>query len=189
MRRILFYENKDKLNMNKFISNNRMTILFWITGILCFGLIAGCSDKPNGFPDIIPCVVTITDNGTPVEGVFVQIETVPPTSSLSVVAQTDTQGNAAIQTQLGTFAKPGVPVGKLVMVLKKLPKVPHFKSAEEREKMTYDQAMAYGAEMKARQDQLPPIIPPALTNSETSPLTMDVVSGKAIQWNVALEEY
>jgi hypothetical protein len=189
MRRILFYKNKDKLNMNKFISNKQITVLFWITGILCFDLIVGCSDIPDGFPDIVPCVVTVTDNGTPVEGVFVQIETVPRTDSLSVVTRTDAQGNAAIQTQLGTFTKPGVPVGKLVMVLKKGTEVPHFKSVEEQEKMTYNQAMAYNAELKVRQAKLPLIIPLALTDSQTSPLTMDAVAGNSIRWNVDLNEY
>jgi hypothetical protein len=189
MRRILFYENKDKLNMNKFILNKRISILFWIAGMLCFGLIAGCSDNPDGFPKVVPCVVTVTDNGTPVEDVFVQIATVPQTSSLSSVAKTDAHGNAAIQTQLGTFAKPGVPVGKLVMVLKKRPEVPDFKSAEEREKMTFDQAKAYSEEIEARRNKLPPIIPPTLTSSQTSPLTMDAVAGNSIRWNVALEEY
>jgi hypothetical protein len=175
--------------MNKFILNKRFTILFWAVGILCFGLIAGCSQAPDGFPEVVPCVVTVTDNGTPVEGVFVQIETVPRTNSLSAVAQTDTKGNAVIQTQLGTFTKSGVPVGKLVMVLTKVPDVPDFKSAEEREKMTYDQAMAYGAEIEARRAKLPPIITPALTDSQTSPLTMETVSGNSIRWNIALEEY
>jgi hypothetical protein len=175
--------------MNQFISNKQVIILFWITGILYSGLITGCSNVPDGFPDLVPCTVTITDHGTPVEGVFVQIETVPRTDSLSVVGKTDAQGNATIQTQWGTFAKPGVPVGKLVMVLTKVPEVPHFKSAEEREKMTLNQAKVYDAEIKARRAKLPPIIPPALTESRHSPLTMDTVSGKAIQWNVALEEY
>ncbi|MDR1270621.1 MAG: hypothetical protein LBK82_13950 [Planctomycetaceae bacterium] len=175
--------------MDKFISNKQVTILFGITGILCFNLIAGCSNTPDGFPNIVPCVVTITDNGTPVEGVFVQIETVPRIDSLSAVAKTDAQGNAAIQTQLGTFAQSGVPVGKLVMVLTKVPEVPDFKSAEEREKMTYDQAMAYGAEIEARRAKLPLIIPLALTDFQTSSLTRDVVSGNSIRWNVALEEY
>ncbi|MDR1271347.1 MAG: hypothetical protein LBK82_17710 [Planctomycetaceae bacterium] len=175
--------------MNKFISNKQVTILLCVAGILCSGLITGCSDTPDGFPDVVPCVVTITDNGTPVEGVFVQIETVPRTNNLSVIAKTDKQGNATVQTQLGTFDKLGVPVGKLVMVLKKVPEVPDFKSAEEREKMTRDQAKAYSAEIKARRAKLPPIIPPALTNSQTSPLTIDSVSGNSIRWNVALEEY
>jgi hypothetical protein len=175
--------------MNKFISNKRITILLWITGILCSGLITGCSNAPDGFPEVVPCVVTVTDSGIPVEGAFVQIETVPRTDSLAVVAKTDTQGNAAVQTQLGTFAKPGVPVGKLVMVLKKVPDVPHFKSSEELEKMNANQAKAYGAELEARRAKLPPIIPPTLTDPQTSPLTMDAVSGNPIYWNVALEEY
>ncbi|MDR2757230.1 MAG: hypothetical protein LBC20_16150 [Planctomycetaceae bacterium] len=175
--------------MNQFIANKRIMILFCVTGILCFGLIAGCSKVADDFPDVVSCVVTVTDNGSPVEGVFVQIETVPRTNSLAVVAKTDTQGTAVMQTQLGTFSKLGVPVGKLVMVLTKVHKVPDFKSVEEREKMTYLQAKAYSTEMKVRRAKMPLIIPLPLTDSQTSPLTMDAVSGNSIRWNVALEEY
>jgi hypothetical protein len=176
-------------NINKMISNKNITNLLCVAGVLFSGLIVGCSKAPDGFPEVVPCVVNVIDNGTPVEGVFVQIETVPRTNSLSVVAKTDTQGNAVMQTQLGTFAKLGVPVGKLVMVLTKVPDVPDFKSADEREKMTYDQAMAYGAEIEARRTKIPPIIPPALTDSQTSPLTMNTVSGNSVRWNVTLEDY
>jgi hypothetical protein len=175
--------------MDKLISLKQITILFCVVGIVFSGLIIGCSKAPDGFPNLVPCIVTVTDDGTPVEGVFVQIETVPRTDSLSVIALTDTQGNAVMRTQLGTFTKQGVPIGKLVMILTKVPEVPDFKSTEEREKMTYNQIMAYGAEIEARRAKIPPIIPPVLTEFQHSPLTMDTVSGNSIRWNVALEKY
>jgi hypothetical protein len=175
--------------MNKLISHQQITILFGVAGVLFFGLTTGCFKAPDDFPDVVPCIVTVTDNNTPVEGVFVQIETVPRTNSLSVVAQTNSQGNAVIQTQLGTFAKPGVPTGKLVMVLTKIPDVPAFKTKEELEKMSDDQLRAYGTEMQARRSKIPPIIPSELTDTQHSPLTIDAVSGNPVKWNVALEEY
>jgi hypothetical protein len=162
---------------------------FEFVSILLLFTLSGCTRTPDHFPTVIPCTVTITDNGTPVKGVFVQISTVPPTDSLTVSAQTDAQGKAVMQSQLGTFAKPGVPVGKLVMVLTKIPDVPDFKSSEEIDKMTYEQSRAYRAEMKARRAKAKPIIPPTLTAVKTSPLTMDTVSKKSINWNVSLEEY
>jgi hypothetical protein len=151
--------------------------------------VIGCSKAPDGFPKTVSCIVTITDRGKPVEGVFVQIDTIPPSDSLSVTAVTDAQGQAVMQTQLGTFAKPGVPVGKLVMILTKVSEVPDFKSTEELEKMTSEQIMAYSAEMDRRRTKIPLIISPVLTDLNTSPLIKDTVAGNSIKWNIALEEF
>jgi hypothetical protein len=186
MQGVLSYKNMNKMILNK---RNTGVIVSYITGIFFLGLIVGCSKAPEGFPDLVPCIVTVTDHGTPVEGVIVQIETVPQSDSLAVVAITDAQGRAVMQTQLGTFAQSGVPVGKLVMILTKVPDVPDFKSAEEREKMTYEQAMAYSNEIEARRAKIPPIIPPELNDSQHSPLTLEAVSNNSIKWNVALEDY
>jgi hypothetical protein len=165
------------------IINLILYIFFFLSAVI------GCSKVPDGFPQTIPCIVTITDHGKLVEGVFVQIDTIPSRNSLSVTAVTNAQGQAVIQTQLGTFAKPGVPVGKLVMILTKVPEVPDFKSTEELEKMTSEQVIAYRAEMNTRRAKVPLIIPPMLTDVQTSPLIQDVVVGKSIEWNVALEEF
>lgn len=159
-------------------------------GIGCLCFLTGCGPRaPEGFPKTTSCTVTITDGDRSMEGVFVQINTVPPTSSLSVVAKTDAQGNAVPQTQLGTYAISGVPVGPLVMTLLKTPQAKDFKSPQELENMNYDQATAYSREMEARRSKLPPIIPPALTVAETSPLTLNAERGKPVNWKVDLSEY
>lgn len=170
--------------MNKF--------LFVFLGALCLFsvlLISGCEKVPDGFPRTIPCTVTITDEGKPVDGVFIQIDTVPPTSSLSITAKADANGQAMMQTYLGAYGRSGVPTGNLVLSLQKEPVAEHFKSDEERAKMTYDEGMKYGKELKARSDKLPKIVPEALMNSKTSPLKMEAKAGSSIQWNVKLEEY
>jgi hypothetical protein len=153
-------------------------------------LLNGCkSNIPDGFPVLVPCTVTITDDGKPLADVFVVIETVPPTANISSAEKTDAQGKAIMQTSQGNFSKEGVPVGKLVMTLVKTPVVDDWKSQEELKNMPMEESMAYSAEKASRSAALPPIIPQILTDSATSPLNKNAVVDSPINWNVNIAEF
>ncbi|MDR1271086.1 MAG: hypothetical protein LBK82_16350 [Planctomycetaceae bacterium] len=160
-------------------------IFFCCLTMVCFG----CSNAPNGFPKVVPCVVVVTDNGLPIADVFVSIQTVPPTESLSVIAYTDAQGKATMQTVLGTYAKTGIPAGKIVMVLDKSPDIPHTKSETERNNMSPAEGLAYMAKIETEYLKLPNSIPPPLRTANISPLTKDTSSEDVSVWHVKLEEY
>lgn len=160
------------------------TILSFVTTLVF--LISGCDSAPDNFPKLAPCTVTVTDGGAPVGGATVIIDTVPPTPSLSISAQTDAAGKAVMTTYLGTYAKPGVPAGKLVMSIEKESKV---EDTKDRSAMNPDQEAAYQAELDAQQAKLPKIVPPELVDIKKSPLTMDAEAGKPIDWQVKLDEY
>lgn len=130
--------------------------------------------------------MTVTDEGKPVAGAMVGINTVPPTPSLSVSGTTGADGKAVLQTYLGTYAAPGVPVGKLVMTVDKEPEV---EDTKDRSAMNPTQEEAYQAELDAKQAKLPRIVPPELVDIKKSPLTMDAEAGKPIDWQVKLDEY
>jgi hypothetical protein len=156
--------------------------------LFLFISVIGCSKVLSDFPKVVPCTVTITDNGQPVSGAAVSINTVPPTPSLVVSAQTDEHGKAAMVTIFGNHAEPGVPIGKLVLTVIKEPEVPGRKSAEEIEQMGYDKSRVYLAEIERKRAQMPRIVPVELTHPDKSPITMETV-GKPIDWQVKLEEY
>ena len=149
----------------------------------------GCSNVPDGFPKVVPCTATITDNGQPVSGASVLVNTVPPTSGLTVSGDSDEQGKVVFTTIFSGHSVPGVPVGNLVMTIFKEPHVPDWKSAEEIEQMGYNEAMAYSAEKSARRARLPRIVPTALNNPSTSPVTIEAVDKKPLDWQVKLEDY
>lgn len=157
-----------------------------ISPLLCF---CACNRAPDGFPKVVPCTITLTNKGKPVDGAFIQVDTVPPTSSLSITAKTDANGQATLQTYLGTYGQPGIPVGSVVLFIQKDPLAEDFKSEEERAAMSYDEGMKYSREMAARSAKLPRIVPVNLTKPATSPLKRDVVAGKPINWEVKLEDY
>jgi hypothetical protein len=160
-------------------------VFFSCLTIVCFG----CSNAPNGFPKIVPCTVVVTENNVPVTDVLVSIQTIPPTESLSVIAYTNTEGKATMQTVLGTYAKTGIPMGKVVMALDKSPDIPHTKSEVERNNMSPAEGLAYMEKLEAEYLKLPNIIPPQLRAANTSPLTKDTSSENVSVWHVKLDEY
>jgi hypothetical protein len=152
--------------------------------------VAGCSRSvPDGFPKVVPLTVQITDGGKPLDEVFVVFEMVPPVDGVSVTAKTDTNGKAKMQTSIGNFSKAGVPIGKAVMTLIKMPVAEDWKTPEEQSKMTMEELAAYSNEKDARSEQLPLIIPNELTNAETSPLTKEISASQSSEWKIDIAEF
>ena len=97
---------------------------------LCI-LCSGCGSKvPTGFPKTVPCGITVTDGGKPLEGVFVTLHNAD-TSNYSCVAINDANGLAAMQTSQGNYTQKGVPPGNAVITLAKIPVVDDWKTQEE----------------------------------------------------------
>ena len=163
--------------------------LFHLSLILCSVSLFGCSNAPEGFPKVVLCTVTVTDNGQPVSNASVIINTVPPTSGLVVSGETDEQGRTTIFTIFNGHSAPGAPVGSLVMTIFREPHVPDWKTEEELLQMDFNASMAYTMEKDARRARLPRIVSAALTNPNTSPLTIEAVVGQPLDWQVKLEEH
>ena len=105
------------------------------TLIFCCGLAilltTGCGGpkKPAGFPDLIPCTITVTQENAPVSGVTVRL--IPKEEEANTkwpsLGLTDESGEAEIMTY-GKFA--GVPAGNYRIVLTKI---------EEEGRVEYDE--------------------------------------------------
>ncbi|MDR1958901.1 MAG: hypothetical protein LBQ54_07645 [Planctomycetaceae bacterium] len=155
-----------------------------------FLLVSGCGQSvPDGFPEVVPLTVWITDGEKPLDEVFVVLEMVPPASGVSVAAKTDATGKAVMQTSIGNFSKAGVPIGKAVMTLIKTPVAEDWKTPEEQSKMEMSEYMAYSNEKAARSAKLPPIIPKSLTHAKTSPLTKEISAGQPLEWKIDIAEF
>ncbi|MDR1480427.1 MAG: Ig-like domain-containing protein [Planctomycetaceae bacterium] len=147
---------------------------------------AGCQSKPAGFPNIVQCNVIVTDNGKPIAGVSVSLHC---ESSVNYFSSgiTDKNGVAEIKTSQGTYSQKGIPIGKVVLILNKTPKVDDWYTLEEQSNMPTDELMAYMEEKQRRSEKLPPVIPPKLTDASTTPLTKEI--NAATEWNVNIAEY
>ncbi|MDR1958252.1 MAG: hypothetical protein LBQ54_04290 [Planctomycetaceae bacterium] len=155
-----------------------------------FLLTSGCVQSvPDGFPEVVPLTVWVTDGEKPLNEVFVVLEMVPSVDGVSIAVQTDATGKAVMQTSIGNFSKAGVPIGKAVMTLIKVPAAEDWKTPEEQSKMTMEESMAYSNEKAARSAKLPLIIPKELTNAKTSPLTKEISAGQPFEWKIDIAEF
>lgn len=156
-----------------------MKNVFFCLLISAIVVLAGCSrGRPTGFPNVRPCSISVTDGGSPIADVEVQL--VPETSIASTIfsGTTDATGKAVISTVFAGHAENGVPEGSYTVVLKKDQPIPHTKSEEERVAMSYDQAMKYAKEMEIAQNKLPKIIPVSMTqNNSPLKLTVEATGG------------
>ncbi|MDR1958209.1 MAG: hypothetical protein LBQ54_04075 [Planctomycetaceae bacterium] len=158
--------------------------------LLLLSFVSGCGQNvPDGFPEVVPLTVWVTDGEKPLNEVFVVLEMVPPASGVSVAAKTDATGKAVMQTSIGNFSKAGVPIGKAVMTLLKTPVAEDWKTPEEQSKMPMEELMAYSNEKAARSAKLPLIVPKSLTNAKTSPLTKEISAGQPSEWKIDIAEF
>ena len=97
--------------------HNRLIIVSIAIGCTVF---AGCNDssnpKPTGFPTTVPCVVTITQEGTPLVGAMVSLIPSDGAKDWLFDATTDASGRAKIFTY---GRKAGAPKGKYKVVVNK----------------------------------------------------------------------
>jgi hypothetical protein len=161
--------------------------------IICVFLLLfvfGCTGSvPDGFPNVVPLTVWVTDGDKVLEDVFVVLETDPPIDGVSITARTDATGKATLRTAIGNYSKVGVPTGKVVMTLFKEPVVKDWKTAEEQSKMTMEELAAYSEEKTARSAKLPLIIPKIFNDVKTSPLSKEIVPAQSNEWKINIAEF
>ena len=79
---------------------------------------AGCGGpkRPDGFPVVYPCTITVTQGNTPLEGVSVTLRHSETSGKWAISGITNASGVANIRTH-GQF--PGAPMGTFKVVLSK----------------------------------------------------------------------
>ena len=151
--------------------------------------IAGCpGGAPKGFPKVVPCTITVLDGTSPIADVEVTLQTATASSGAVYFGKTDASGVCQVGTSFASFYKAGVPEGNYKVVLVKEPAVEDTKTRDERNAMSRTDLDAYRAEMKAKRDALPRIIPTPLTTAAKTPLTIDV-QGKTTAMTVDVAEH
>jgi len=130
--------------------------------LLFFTASTGCSTKPSGMPDCVPCRILVQKGGQPLEGVRVTLRRDVESGSINVTGLTDTAGYAKIGTQLSDYKATGAPVGQYKVTLYRLVPKPADMSDIDWQK--------YVGAGKADD----PDIPPRLRMQQTTPLTFNV---------------
>lgn len=147
---------------------------------LSFVVSSGCGpSKPDGFPALKSCQVTVTDGGTPIAGAMVHLTPKTSMSSLFMTGTTDSNGVAVISTRRGEFERPGAPEGDYSVIINKdvtvdMPSL----SEEESNRMTPKQQEDWNAEFEKKKEA-GRIIPKILEDPAQTPLTLQVGTAAA----------
>ncbi len=149
--------------------------------LLSVSLVAGCSGKPSGFPKVKPCEITVTDGGTAVEGVEVNLIPSAVMSGTIIGGTTDAMGKCVVQTTFANFAAPGAPEGEFSVVL-----MPDLTN-EQMANMDRTEIDKYYADRDAKIAKEPKIVPPALTSMQTTPIKANIPADATI--TVDLSQY
>ncbi|MDO4586646.1 MAG: hypothetical protein Q4C95_05030 [Planctomycetia bacterium] len=150
-------------------------LLLGIALLLSVVLLVGCSGKPSGFPSVSPCIVNVTNGGTPIADVEVALYPATPMSSTIVGGKTDATGKCVVQTTFANFSKEGAPQGEFVVTLKKDPEPSMARlTVEEMENMERSEIDDYNKKRDAEIAKMEKIIPVALTKKDSSSLKVSV---------------
>jgi len=157
------------------IQNNFFPVSFVAVGLF---LLAGCGSstpRPAGFPDTVSCVITITQEGSPLAGASVSLIPADGAKDWLFGATTDTSGNAKIFTY-GTAE--GAPRGKYkVVVTKTESESSKFTMPDESDTVALAQ---YYRNIENERLNSYTLIEPVYTNADTTPLELEI-TGKTTE--------
>ena len=138
--------------------------------LLGLTLFFGCSHGgvPKDFPPLHPCVITVIQDGAPLEGASVSLKPLQ-SSAMSASGITDAEGIAVMKVQA---AYDGVPEGnyKVLIVKQTRERNPAVKDADSREEVS--------AEFRDREYIVTDFVHPKFGNAAQTPLEIQIQSGK-----------
>lgn len=141
--------------------------------LFLFLLSSGCSKRPDGFPKLSQCSISITKNGQPLPNVCVLLKRTAGQGSWGTSGTTNSSGTAVISTSLGKYIERGVPDGEYTVTLDEIIQPPSGKTKEEIGKLSEEELYKYIAEEAKMIDALR-IIPKKFSDSNQSPLKISV---------------
>lgn len=157
--------------------------------VSCVLLLAGCSKKPDGFPAIYPCSVTVVNGTTPIEGATVLFHYENNSNAIvTVTGQTDSSGVAKMRSIQASYDAPGAPAGKCKVIVKKIPFLPDTKTDEEKRAMTINEAEAYKQSRVDEAAKLPREVPAILESSTNTPISQEISAPKS-EFTINVADY
>jgi hypothetical protein len=170
-----------KLTPFLFLIHKSMKTLFrnFFIFVLSFCYVfSGCGQhgKPNDFPKLYPCKITVTKDGSPVIDAVISLIPEKSVENITFVGSTDASGVAKMRSSQAVYIAEGVPEGIYKVLISKQPTLEHTKSESEREAMNPDELALYEDERQKKIAKLPKIVPPVLNTKDTTPLNITVTA-------------
>jgi hypothetical protein len=163
-----------------------MRILFLLLSLF---LLSGCTQTPPELANTSPVTITVTNNGAPVEGVFVSLFEKTPHGAFGCNAQTDKTGVAKIKSTVLTYIGNGAPPGTYTVVLSDLIIFPPELAS------SMEETLLSPKEQTARQAKRDEFIeknrriPKKLESFSTSPIELIVTKNEPVVLTIDLSKY
>jgi hypothetical protein len=158
--------------------------------ILTVGLVfsIGCgTKKPNGFPDLVPCSISITKNQKPIGKTLITLAPVSGGGEWISSGLTNSDGIAGISTMLGSYSAKGAPEGEFKVFLSRPIEIDLKVSQED----AINMSQAEREKLKEETDRLMEesrVIPEKLESIITTPLKITVSKSETV-YKIELNDY
>ncbi len=139
-------------------------------------LFSGCQKAPTGFPNVVPCRITVVKDGDPLPQTTVILVSDSPKEWFSS-GETDASGKTEINTTLSNFSRSGAPEGHYKVTLNQIPQLKETKSQQELFDMPASEKAAYIAKQEKliRESRAFPL---EFESHVTTPIEIDVKKGE-----------
>ena len=147
-------------------------IFFVILGIT----LSGCNNAPQGFPQVVPCTITVVKDGVPLPEVTVML-VANGGNEWFTAAESNKSGVAEIQTFQRDYTLKGAPVGTFKVTLSQRSQV----KSEFTQQQLFDMSPAEKNTVQARRDKLMAesrSFPVEFESAATTPISVEVVKPK-----------
>ena len=130
--------------------NDRSSIPIFVFLLIFTFSVSGCGPgAPPGFPQVVPCEISLVKDGVPLPQVTVLLVS-EGGKEWFVSGETDANGVTKINTSINTYSQAGAPEGTYKVTLSQIPQIQSEKSQQE----IFDMSPAEKAAYKAKMDQL-----------------------------------
>jgi hypothetical protein len=135
-----------------------------------------CNRHPADVPELFDCRVTVKNGSVPIQGATVTLGLEEGSSMWSSGGVTDSSGFAVIKTMRLDWQGQGVPAGKYIVTIFKLPDVSSLPKRPKTE--SQGELDRYKKEFEAKYKALPLEVPEKFGDFGTSPFRITVKSGE-----------
>ncbi|MDR2754702.1 MAG: carboxypeptidase-like regulatory domain-containing protein [Planctomycetaceae bacterium] len=170
--------------MRKF---RHLLMLLSLLLLLLFPII-GCSKAPPELGTLYPATITVTDKGTPLEGVLVSLVNKEIQTPRGCSALTNSAGVAKITTNIGSYTGKGVVAGNYRVTLFKMVTFPPELQGGEEELTLPENERKEREKKRSEFIENNRIIPPLLESRTSSPIEL-TVEKKSTVLTIDLSQY
>ncbi|MDR1958786.1 MAG: hypothetical protein LBQ54_07060 [Planctomycetaceae bacterium] len=149
---------------------------------------AGCGPKkPAGFPDVVPCSISVTQNGQPLDNVLVTLSPVSEGGEWTTSGTTHSNGTAEMMTSIAVYFAKGAPEREFKVFLSRPIEIDLSVSQAEVMNMSSAEVAKLRQETDRKIEDAR-IIPEKLESPATTPVRI-TVSGEKTTHTVELTDY